>query len=412
MPPARCSSVRLSESLRRRDRSSRDDGDCNWRAAAGSAVKDRWEREDCGCPTFGSGVPLVILKRRFPDLVSAGRCQIGARGGSLLGPVAENPDWQVAVGCCSVGLMPILAATPARDWRVSEEGASMKLLGWGLIVLVVLVAALLLIGAARWRMRTADIRSGLAVLEPTGGRVDFSELADLPRPTKIYLERALAAGQPRIRRSRIRHVGQFDMGDDTPRWRRFSSDQIVVPEPVGFDWNGRISVLPGVRAHVHDAYVGGHGLLVASVGGLIPVANLGGHDTPTAIRRSLDEGELLRFLAEAVWYPTALLPGGGLQWRAVDSRSAIARISDRGNTAELLFRFGDDGFVESVRSESRGRYVAGEMLPTPWEGRFWNVQELDGMRIPIEGEVAWVLPSGRRAYWRGSIEEIEYEFAQ
>jgi hypothetical protein len=31
------------------------------------------------------------------------------------------------------------------------------------------------------------------------------------------------------------------------------------------------------------------------------------------------------------------------------------------------------------------------------------------MLIPLEGEVAWLLPEGAKPYWRGVIARIEYE---
>lgn len=35
-----------------------------------------------------------------------------------------------------------------------------------------------------------------------------------------------------------------------------------------------------------------------------------------------------------------------------------------------------------------------------------------GMQVPLDGEVAWLLPQGERPYWRGRITKIEYEFAR
>jgi hypothetical protein len=66
--------------------------------------------------------------------------------------------------------------------------------------------------------------------------------------------------------------------------------------------------------------------------------------------------------------------------------------------------------IDSVHAESRWRTVNGELIATPWEGRFWNYGWRDGMRVPLEGEVAWLLPEGVQPYWRGRIESISYEF--
>ncbi len=34
------------------------------------------------------------------------------------------------------------------------------------------------------------------------------------------------------------------------------------------------------------------------------------------------------------------------------------------------------------------------------------------MQIPLDGEVAWVLPEGTKPYWRGRISEISHGFTR
>ena len=124
------------------------------------------------------------------------------------------------------------------------------------------------------------------------------------------------------------------------------------------------------------------------------------------------QGELLRFFAEAAWYPTALLPSQGVQWAAVDDRSATATLKDGTTSVTLLFRFNADDMIDSMRAEARGALIDGVSVPTPWEGH-WSKYELhDGMCIPSEGEVAWLFSAGPKPYWRGRITNITYEFAQ
>jgi hypothetical protein len=57
----------------------------------------------------------------------------------------------------------------------------------------------------------------------------------------------------------------------------------------------------GLPVRVHDAYVTGEGILHASLLGLFSLVDMRGGG-------NLAEGELMRFFAEAAWYPTALLP--------------------------------------------------------------------------------------------------------
>jgi hypothetical protein len=169
-------------------------------------------------------------------------------------------------------------------------------------------------------------------------------------------------------------------------------------------------MLPILPAHVHDAYANGVGYLHGALFGAVTVMNMDQ-------TRELAHGEFLRFLGETAWYPTALLPSQGADWEAVDDSSARVTLTDptaKGGplSVTMLFRFDDDGLIESVYAEERAAEVNGELVPTPWEGRWWAYEERDGMMIPTQGEVAWLFPEGRKPYWRGTVDEIRYDFAR
>ena len=44
--------------------------------------------------------------------------------------------------------------------------------------------------------------------------------------------------------------------------------------------------------------------------------------------------------------------------------------------------------------------------------RHSHYAQRDGMRVPLAGEVAWLTPDARLPYWRGTIEQLAYEFAK
>ena len=61
----------------------------------------------------------------------------------------------------------------------------------------------------------------------------------------------------------------------------------------------------------------------------------------------------------------------------------------------MHFTFNEQGVIDSVRADARGRRVDGKVIPTPWRGRFWNYEQRGLMQVPIDGEVAWLLPEGQ-----------------
>lgn len=275
-----------------------------------------------------------------------------------------------------------------------------------LMLLVATGALAVFYGRITWRRSTERLQSEVveASLPLSTTIFDSAELSGLPAPVQRYFRLVLEDGQRIVTGVELEHVGTFNMSETEERWRPFSSTQIVIAKRPGFVWNGRISVAPAVPVMVHDAYVAGEGILKAAVFGLVPVVDV--ESTPEIAR-----GELMRFFAEATWYPTALLPSQGVTWESVDDSSARATFRDADTVLEMTFAFGSDGLVSSVRADARGRTLGGSIVQTPWEGRWESYERRYGMLVPTRGEVAWVLPTGRWPYWRGEITNLEYQFA-
>ncbi len=274
----------------------------------------------------------------------------------------------------------------------------MKWLLLGSAGIAALALALGGLGSRCWSKKTQAL---LKRLEGPGEaaaveRFDPRELEGLPAPVARHLRQALPPGAPIIRTAELMHAGTFDTSPTGGRWKPFTSRQRVVTRPPGFLWDGRVAMAPGLAVHVHDAYVAGEGILEAALLGLFPLVTL-------RDRGEVARGELMRFMAEAAWYPTALLPGQGVLWEPIDSMSARATRVDGDVRVSMTFRFGADGMIAAVRAEDRGRMVENRIVPTPWEGRFFDYGERDGLRVPLQGEVAWVTPQGRQPYWRGRI---------
>jgi len=273
--------------------------------------------------------------------------------------------------------------------------------------LTIIITVALIYGSRRWESATKEMHAKLEAARRPIGRKTYSpdDLIGLPAPVQKYFRAVIKDGQPIVSVVHVELSGSINMSATGDKWKRFTSTQRVIVQRPGFDWEGHIEMMPGLTARVHDAYIAGEGVLHATLFGLVSLANLRG--TP-----EIAQGELMRFFAEAAFYPTALLPSQGVQWKAIDDLSAKATLIDGATAVTLLFRFDKNGLIESVRAEARGRTVAGVVIPTPWEVRWSNCELRDGMRIPTEGEVAWLLAEGPKPYFRGRITSLRYEFAQ
>jgi hypothetical protein len=283
-----------------------------------------------------------------------------------------------------------------------------KWIGFAAAFLTIAAIGLKVYGASVWAAQTQELLTRLDAARVDGAArlYDSRELEGLPAPVQRYFRAALKDGQPVIAAAAVTHEGTFNMGEATDQWKAFSSAQQVVTHRPGFIWNGRVALMPGLSVNVHDAYVAGEGILHPAILGLFTLADMRGSG-------EMARGELMRFFAEAAWYPTALLPSQGVVWEEADENSAHATLRDGDIELTMTFRFKQsDGLIDTVAAEARGRTVSGKIVMTPWQGRFWNYAERDGMMVPLDGEVAWLLAEGPKPYWRGTIKAVSYEYAK
>ena len=274
-----------------------------------------------------------------------------------------------------------------------------------MIVVVLLSAAaigLLSLGRRHWQRETGVLRMTLqsGCLRPTVTTFSRKETETLPPPVQRYFATALQEGQAMIASVRFLQRGLFRQDGHKNTWQPFHATQLVTMHPPGFDWDARITMAPGMAIWVRDSYALGAGYLRAAVSGLVTVAEL--RNTPESAR-----GELMRYLAEAAWYPTALLPSQGVIWEGLDETSARATLCDGATTVTLEFTFGADHLIKTVFAAARPKSATES---APWLCRIGGCEERDGMRVPVRGEVEWETSGGPVPYFQGTMTQIDYEF--
>jgi len=113
---------------------------------------------------------------------------------------------------------------------------------------------LIFLGSSRWQ---ASTQAQMALLEAArvpapARRYDAREIDSLPAPVQRYFRAVLKDGQPFIAAATFERAGTINMSATGENWKPFTSTQRAVTHRPGFLWNGRVAMLPGLAAHVHD----------------------------------------------------------------------------------------------------------------------------------------------------------------
>jgi hypothetical protein len=122
----------------------------------------------------------------------------------------------------------------------------------------------------------------------------------------------------------------------------------------------------------------------------------------------LDQGALLRLLAEMVWYPTALFDARYVSWEARDASSARCTLRVGNREASGLFHFGPDGLVSRFSAE-RYRDDGARSVLQPWLAACADPRPVEGLVVPFRCEVGWVVDGKVEPYARWQVERISYE---
>lgn len=227
--------------------------------------------------------------------------------------------------------------------------------------------------------------------------IQKTDLEGLPRSVQKWLEYSQVIGKEKIRTVRSKQKAVMRMKEGQP-WMPVEAEQYFTIDQPGFIWKARIKAAPLLHIVGKDKYYEGKGNMLIKVLSFITVADAKG--------KEIDQGTLLRYLAETVWFPTAVL-SSYITWEEIDFNSAKATMSYGGVTASGVFTFNEKG--EAINFEAE-RYMElnGRYSLETWSVLMKHYKEFNGIRIPTKGEVIWKLKSGDFSWYRFEVTDIEY----
>jgi hypothetical protein len=224
-------------------------------------------------------------------------------------------------------------------------------------------------------------------------------LEGLPEPAKRYLHFTGVVGTPWISATRLTQKGKFRQGADRP-WMTFSAIESYTTDPPSFRWDARFKMfgLPLLRAV--DQFERGHGSMSGVLLGLKTIFDVSGD--------KMDQGSMMRYLNEMIWFPTAFL-SQNVRWEEVDDRSAKVIFSVEDKEDSAILHFDKAGRLTNFTAK-RYREIDGEFSLDDWSTPISSYGEHAGLQIPISGAAVWHLPEGDLCYIDLEIKKIEYRY--
>ncbi|WP_218919466.1 DUF6544 family protein [Spirosoma aerolatum] len=265
-----------------------------------------------------------------------------------------------------------------------------------LIVLVVIGFAY---ANLRFDQKADQAAQQLLAKEPLDRTIITTDmLVNLPEPVKQWLMKADVLGKEKIRTVRLRQQGLMRTRQDG-KWMAAEAEQYFTVDQPGFVWKATIQMAPLLQLNGFDQYKNGHGGMTIQFMSLINIADEKGPE--------MDQGALVRFLSEIIWFPTAVL-SSYIRWEAVDDRSAKATMTYGGVTASGIFRFNSHGDIAGFEAQ-RYRQADSHYILDTWTTTSDTYRALcNGIRIPTQGAATWKFKTGDFTWYKLAITAIDY----
>ncbi|KUO49818.1 MAG: hypothetical protein APF76_00815 [Desulfitibacter sp. BRH_c19] len=242
-----------------------------------------------------------------------------------------------------------------------------------------------------------EVEDFFSKVENKGEIVTKGDIVGLPQNVQKWLECSGIIGKERITAVRLKQKADMRLEKDKS-WMPVQAEQYFTSEEPGFIWKANIKAAPLIHIVGRDKYEGGKGNMLIKVLSLFTVADSEGKET--------DQGTLLRYLAETIWFPSAAL-NEYLTWEEIDADNAKATMTYGEITASGVFTFNDKGEVINFEAERYGEFDGETRLET-WSIPVREYKEFEGIRVPTKGDVTWKLDTGDFNWYNFEVTEIEY----
>ncbi|UZJ64594.1 hypothetical protein OKW96_19980 [Sphingobacterium sp. KU25419] len=196
-------------------------------------------------------------------------------------------------------------------------------------------------------------------------RYDSSTLNDLPTPVQRYFKLVLKDRQPYISSVRLEHRGLFKT-DLKKGFIKITGEQYFSVRKPQFIWKGATMLFTAI-----DSYINNEGSLKVFLLNLYKVVDAKGS--------TMDEGELQRWMAESVWFPTNLLPSEMVKWTAIDTNSAKLSFVYKEISFYFIVSFNAVGEITTMQTQ---RYMT-DKKRVSWLCKMSNYKGINDTRIPF-----------------------------
>ncbi len=262
-----------------------------------------------------------------------------------------------------------------------------------------IVLLICLTGFGRWQFDQMVKTELNSFLSPDGGpsRVVTEEaISHLPNIVQLWLRKSNVIGTTMPNTVHLVQSARMKLKPDAD-WMKATAEQWFTIGKPGFIWNADVGEGSIVQFSGRDKMIDGKGNMLIKLFSVIPIVDADGE--------SIDQGVMVRYLSEIIWFPSAAL-SKYIVLEEISPTEARAVFAYNDMRVDGVFTFSDKGYPLSF--EAKRYYGETNKLET-W---FINIdkhhfESFNKITVPTVATVTWKLKNGDFTWFEVKITKLE-----
>lgn len=220
----------------------------------------------------------------------------------------------------------------------------------------------------------------------------------LPEIVQKWMKNSGIIGKEKVVSVRLQQTGKMRTKPGS-KWMSFTENQHFNVDDTAFIWTTKVDAMPIIKMVGRDKLYKGEGHMLIKLASLFPVVDEGKND-------KINQGAMIRFLAEICWFPSAAL-NDYIFWETVDDTSAKATLTINNKSVSGVFTFFNKGDLVSFEAQ---RYYGGknDSQLEKWLVKMDSYKVFNGIKTPNKSNVTWKLKEGDFNWLNVEIIELEF----
>jgi NADH:ubiquinone oxidoreductase subunit K len=300
-----------------------------------------------------------------------------------------NKNWWLMAGLISVIISQILIIIYWKD-------------AWGGTIgnLIILIVIIIFSSTIKFSNKINDEAAAMfsRALSSNENTVITNEMTDsLPPIVQKWMQRSGIINKHKINSVRLKQKGLMRSKPESD-WLKVNAEQYFRADEPAFIYKMEVDAAPFISMTGRDRYEEGQGNMLIKI--------LGFYTMIDSKNKEIDQGAMIRYLSESLWFPSFAI-SGYVKWEQINESTVKAKMVYKGMSESVFITFTPEADVKKIEAERYGEFD-GKYSKEHWSVVNASYKEFEGIRIGNISEVTWKLKSGDFTWFKLEITELEY----